>query len=315
MPRRRRIALIGDILHVMARGLDGQPIFSDDADRDAFLQILGRNLARATCTCYAWALMPNHYHLVLRPMDQDAGMLMRRLNGAYARYFNRRNKRQGYLFQDRYKSLATRDFSYFRELVRYVHLNPLRSGLVKNLDALARYQWTGHGAVMGGTDRPWQSVGDLLVRFGRTVPQARAVYQRFLEKGVSAESGKGPLAAAGFVSGSTTGKDEWIDDRVIGEAGRVRESINRVEREQTARKQRMRKRHSLDVIAGKTAAVYGIDVTGLQCRGRRNQSSMARSAFCHEARMVHGYMLYEIGAYLGISATAVASATRRFRNE
>lgn len=195
MPRKRRIAFTGDILHVMNRGLEGRPIFIDDADRLALLRILSVNLIRSTCVCYAWALMPNHFHLVLRPLDHHAGDCMRRISGSYARYFNKRHERRGYLFQDRYKSLATRDFFYFKELVRYVHLNPVRAKLVANLEALAEFEWTGHRAVLGLAEIPWQASRDLLARFGTSLTTARLAYKAFLADGVNVEAGHGPLAA------------------------------------------------------------------------------------------------------------------------
>ena len=90
----------------MARGIEGREIFAVDED-------------------YAWVLMSNHYHLLLRSSDEPIGTMMRRLNSRYARYFSKKYNRRGYLFQDRYKSIATQDQNYIEELVRYIHLNPV----------------------------------------------------------------------------------------------------------------------------------------------------------------------------------------------
>jgi REP element-mobilizing transposase RayT len=120
----------------MARGLDRELIFPDNVDRERMLQLVERHFIKFRCACYAWVLMDNHYHFVVRPLEPNLATAMRRINGAYARYFNKRHDRRGYLFGDRYKSLATQELDYLRELIRYVHLNPLRARIVDSIDSL-----------------------------------------------------------------------------------------------------------------------------------------------------------------------------------
>ena len=122
MARKARIHVPGVIQHIMSRGIEGKDIFADDEDRTTFLHILSESLSIAGHRCYAWVLLPNHYHLLLRSSEEPLGIMMCRLNSTYARYFSIKYNRRGYLFQDRYKSITTQDQNYVEELVRYIHL-------------------------------------------------------------------------------------------------------------------------------------------------------------------------------------------------
>jgi len=122
---------------------------------------------------YAWALMTNHAHILVRSGPRGLPGFMRRLLTGYAGSFNRRHRRHGHLFQNRYKSIVVEEDPYLLELVRYLHLNPLRAGVVPDLRALARYPWTGHSAVLGTVPRPWQATGEVLGQFARTPHRAR----------------------------------------------------------------------------------------------------------------------------------------------
>jgi hypothetical protein len=124
--------------------------------------------------------MPNHYHVLVRPADTDLGAVMRRINGAYARYFNKRHGRSGYLFGDRYKSIATQEYFYVRELIRYIHLNPVRGGTVRKLSHLARYLWSGHHDIISGSRFEWYNTDYVLSKFGKTKAASIKAYLKFL---------------------------------------------------------------------------------------------------------------------------------------
>ena len=129
MPRGPRLDASGILHHVMARGVDRQPLFHADQDRDDFVQRLAALATAEAWTVYAWALIPNHFHLLVRTDRRPLACTMRSLLSGYANAFNRRHQRTGHLFQNRYKSILCEDEPYFLELVRYLHLNPLRAGL------------------------------------------------------------------------------------------------------------------------------------------------------------------------------------------
>ena len=149
MPRQARLDAPGVLQHVMARGIERRKIFWDDKDRSSFLERLALILEETQTQCYAWALIPNHFHLLLRTGPTPLSKVMRRLMTGYAVTFNKRHKRSGHLFQNRYKSVVCEEDPYLLELIRYIHLNPLRAGLVEDLKELNKYPWTGHSAILG----------------------------------------------------------------------------------------------------------------------------------------------------------------------
>ena len=149
MPRQPRLDAPGLLQNVMARGIERRDIFKDDKDRKSFLVRLAVILEETKTQCYAWSLIPNHFHLLLRTGPTPLSKVMRRLMTGYAVTFNKRYKRSGHLFQNRYKSIVCEEDPYLLELIRYIHLNPLRAGLVDDLKKLDKYPWTGHSAILG----------------------------------------------------------------------------------------------------------------------------------------------------------------------
>jgi putative transposase len=148
MPPQARLDAPGLLQYVMARGIERKEIFKDNQDRQSFLERLAVILEKTQTQCYAWALIPNHFHLLLRTSLTPLSKVMRRLMTGYAITFNKRHKRSGHLFRNRYKSVVCEEDQYLLELIRYIHLNPLRAGLVKDLKELDRYPWTGHSAIL-----------------------------------------------------------------------------------------------------------------------------------------------------------------------
>jgi len=136
MPRQSRIDAPGALHHIICRGIERRKIFEDDVDRYNFIERLGGILSETKTSCYAWALIPNHAHILARTGDVPLSTVMRRLLTGYAVSFNRRHHRSGHLFQNRYKSILCQEDTYLLELVRYIHLNPLRAGLVSDLKQL-----------------------------------------------------------------------------------------------------------------------------------------------------------------------------------
>jgi putative transposase len=154
MPRQARLDAPGVLQHVMARGIERRKIFWDDKDRASFLERLALILEETQTQCYAWALIPNHFHILLRTGNTPLSTVMRRLMTGYAVTFNIRHRRSGHLFQNRYKSVVCEEETYLLELTRYIHLNPLRAKLVEDLKSLDKYQWSGHSAIIGRRKNP-----------------------------------------------------------------------------------------------------------------------------------------------------------------
>lgn len=170
MPRGPRVDFPGAVHHVYARGIEKREIFADDCDRMIFLERVGSNLNRWGMRCFAWALMPNHFHLLLRSNEGRLSSFMQCLMTGYSMYFNERHRRVGHLFQNRYKSPVVGKSAYFRDAVRYIHLNPLRSGIVRSMADLGNYFWTGHRRIVRGGFPEWQDLDDLQLEFGNGKP-------------------------------------------------------------------------------------------------------------------------------------------------
>ena len=149
MPRQPRLDAPGTLHHVMVRGIERTALFRDDRDRADFVSRLATLAETGLWVVYAWALLPNHAHLLVRTGPRPLGRNMRSLLTGYAGAFNRCHHRIGHLFQNRYKSIVCEEEAYLLELVKYIHLNPLRAGMVKSLEELDQYCWTGHAVLLG----------------------------------------------------------------------------------------------------------------------------------------------------------------------
>lgn len=129
---------------MIVRGIERRRVFESDRDREDFLARLEKIILEGKAKCFAWALIPNHAHILLRTGSTLLSKMMRRLLTGYAVSFNLRYERAGHLFQNRYKSIVCEEDSYLLELVRYIHLNAIRGGLVAGIEKLDRYPWSGH---------------------------------------------------------------------------------------------------------------------------------------------------------------------------
>lgn len=185
MARPLRLEFPGAVYHVTARGDRQEPIFENDLDRVAFIELLAREVSQQGWLLYAFCLMDNHYHLLLETPEPNLVRGMRRLNGVYAQAFNRRHGRAGHLLQGRYKAIVVDKDSYLPELCRYVVLNPVRAGAVASP---ADWHWSSYLPTAGKMARPrWLAIDRVLALFSPQHSQARRAYVRFVAEGV-----KGP---------------------------------------------------------------------------------------------------------------------------
>lgn len=203
MPRRARIDAPVALQHIIIRGIERKAIFRGDQDRQGFVDRLGHVLFDTSTPCFAWVLLSNHAHFLLRTGVVPIATGMRRLLTGYAQEFNRRYKRHGQLFQNRYKSVLCEEDPYLLELVRYIHLNPIRAGIVENLKELRGYRWSGHGALVGRVDQEWQDTDYVLGHFGKGEKEARRAYASFVSKGV--KQGRRPDLTGGGLLRSVGG--------------------------------------------------------------------------------------------------------------
>ncbi len=159
--------------HVRARGSARQRLFQADAEREDVVQRLARVAEAEALRVYAWALLPNHFHLLVRTGRHPLARSMRSLLTGYAGAVNRRSQRSGHVLQNRYKSVVCDEAVYLLELVRSLHLHPLRARSVANLEGLAKYAYSGHVALGGTRAYGWQDTAAVFTQFGRTRVRAR----------------------------------------------------------------------------------------------------------------------------------------------
>jgi REP element-mobilizing transposase RayT len=320
MPRKARIDAPGALHHIIVRGIERCQIFSDDRDRDNFLQRFADILTETETPCYAWALIPNHAHLLLKTGLTPIAMVMRRMLTGYAVYFNRRHRRHGHLFQNRYKSILCQEEPYFRELVRYIHLNPLRAKLIEDMNSLDKFSYCGHSAVVGKSIRDWQHVDYVLGFFDKKKTNARRAYRKFVQKGISQGkrfdlTGGGLVRSAGGWTMLGTLKKETAkvkgDERILGDGDFV-ETVLKEADEQLERRCRLRAEGvDLGQVAERVAAVMMIPIERVWEKNRQPQVVEARSLLCFWANKELKISMTELAKRLDKTQPAVSIAVSR----
>lgn len=320
MPRSGRIDAPGALHHIIFRGIDRRKIFQDDVDRDNFLDRLGRMLSETETPCFAWALIPNHAHLLIRTGTVSLSVVMRRLLTGHAVWYNRRYKRHGHVFQNRYKSILCQEEPYLLELVRYIHLNPMRAKVVRRLNDLDAYAYSGHSALMGEKERPWQDTDTVLRRFSDSIESARRRYRDFVSDGV--RRGRRDELVGGGLRRSLGG---WVsvralrkqgirmasDERILGDSDFVEQALMKAE-EELERKTRLKNEGvDLRAAAERAAALFEIPVEDVLRPSKSPIRAQARSVFCYWAVRELDHTASCIALYLGLTQPAISKAVAR----
>ena len=320
MPRKARIDAPGALHHVMARGIERRNIFTDNADCDDFLSRVENIIEESNTLCYAWSLVQNHFHLLLKTGNIPIATVMRRLLTGYVIRFNRRHSRNGHLFQNRYKSILCQKDVYLKELIRYIHLNPLRAGIVRDLEALDSYPYAGHSAIMGRCKREWQSVDSALSLFDTRLMRARRAYRKYVAAGVDQGKrwdlmGGGLIRSAGGWSGVRSLVKDGIffksDERMLGVSDFVENVLAEAD-EAMERKYALAAQgidlHRLIHLAADLVSIRPERIAG---PGKSRDLVKARSLICHWGASELGLTMTHLGATLGISVPTVSVAAKR----
>ncbi len=324
MPRGARLDAPGTLHHVMIRGLEGRDIFRDDEDRENFLSRLGRLAKRTGDRILAWSLMENHVHLLLFSGPSGLSTLMRRLLTGYAGWFNRKHGRIGHLFQNRYKSIICEEEPYLLELVRYIHLNPLRASSVRSLSELDSYPWSGHSVLIGRAWNDWQERDYVLRQFGKSRSKAMRAYRQFMEEG----KGKGrrpELVGGGLIrslgdwskvlSLRARGEQEEYDSRILGSGAFVRSILKEADEKLVRQMKSRRERGSADGIIKKMCREAKVREEELRGGGKRREVSLLRARIASLLCREMGISMAEAARKLGVGTSAIAMAIKKSEQE
>ena len=320
MPRQARIDAPGALHHIIIRGIKRQRIFTDDRDRDNFVDRLAAIVTETQTCCFAWALIPNHGHILLRTGHTPLATVMRRLLTGYAVSFNRRHRRHGHLFQNRYKSILCQEDTYLLELVRYIHLNPQRAKLVKSLTETDRYLYSGHSVLMGNVTRDFQDTDYVLRQFGKKVSTARKAYRAYVAKGIGQGRrpdlvGGGLIRSAGgwsMVKAMRRAQDHMkSDERILGD-GEFTHSVLEVAKERLEERYRLQAQgYDLGKVTNRVSAELGIDPEQVWSYGKQPLTVKARSLLCYWAVRKLGHSATGLSKRLGVSQPSVSISVKR----
>jgi REP element-mobilizing transposase RayT len=320
MPRQARIDAPGALHHIIVRGIEKRDIFNDNTDRKRFVQRLANILGESQTPCYAWALLPNHFHLLLKTSLTPIATIMRRLLTGHAVYFNRRHERSGHLFQNRYKSILCQEDNYLLELVRYIHLNPLRAGQISSLKKLDSYPYSGHSVLVGHYQNDWQSVDETLSLFGKKTPKARKRYRKFVKKGVT--QGRRPELVGGGLIRSVGGWQAFkaldrndvhlkSDERILGDSDFVEEVLKKAEEKRERKYQLEAEGFTVDRLANRVASIVGLKSEDVWKKGKHPQIVRARSLLCYWAVNELGMTATELARRIGLTQSAISQSVKR----
>ncbi len=289
MARPLRIIYPGAFYHVTSRGNEQKDVFKSQRDREKFLEYFASATERYGAVIHAYCMMSNHYHLLLETPEGNLSQIMRHINGAYTTYFNVKRKRAGHLLQGRFKAILVEADEYAAELSRYIHLNPLRVGIVAKPE---EYQWSSYRSYIGQIKVPdWQKTDFILGYFGKKEINARKKYRAFVDEMVGQEydspfrgtHGTAVLGTSGFVERVTAtylaGKEV---DRNVPEIRKYKAFPEPGE------------------IQMAVTSVMG------------HNEKLARQVSMYLCHKYSGKKLREIGKLFGVGETAIAEARRLF---
>lgn len=324
MPRQARLDAPGTLHHVMIRGIEGAQVFQDDQDRMDFISRLGRLLEKTGTQILAWVLMDNHVHLLIFSGHEGISKFMRCLLTGYAIRYNLKYHRRGYLFQNRYKSIVCEEEPYLLELVRYIHLNPLRAGVVKGLEELDRYPWSGHSVLIGRSKNGWQQREYVLRQFSEDRRRAILAYRRFMEEGKD-QGRRSELVGGGLIRSlggwsqvlSTRGNKERVehDARILGGGDFVADILREADKNLKRQLRLGERKASIDRVIRKMCSEAGVEEQEVRNGGQRRRVSKVRAGIAYYLSHELGMPMAEIARELGVCSSAIIKAVQKLESQ
>jgi len=291
MARKLRVEVEGGLYHLIARGNDRQDIFHSPEDRQKFLALLIKEKVRSPFFLYAYCLMTNHIHLLLERQTDTVGNIMQRVLGGYSRYYNGRYKHVGHVFQGRHKSILCQSDRYLGELVRYIHLNPVRARMVSLPED---YAYASHRAYLGLEQDDLVDVDPVLRLFGSKRETAREYFKAYVAAGIGAEYPEDfDSPAEGYILGSA----EFVDSTIhrIGDTPR-RRSEHRNKRERL---------FNASILVASVASVFGLSEDKFCGPEKSARAVLAKEVLILIGRE-HGAGVTELSLIAGVDTSNVS---------
>ena len=285
MARKPRIHYPGAVYHVILRGNGGQDIFYSQEDRYRLYILLQEGIERFGHRIHAFCLMPNHLHIVVQVGDIALSKIFQNVSFRYTRYINKKQKRIGHLFQGRYKALLIDADSYLLELVRYIHNNPLRAGMVLSPE---HYQWTSHRAYIGEESIPWLTTDWILSQFAKHKKRARQRFHEFCLTGIHEEHRQ--EFHKGTFEGRILGNDQFSENVLAGAEERFHPAL------------------SVEQLINIVCKQYKIDKRTIVAPGKQQPAAEARAVVSYLVQDAEKLSMTELGKYLRRDIAALSRA-------
>ena len=324
MPRQARLDAPGTFHHVIIRGIEKRKIVTDKVDQINFVSRMGEIAESTNTSIFAWSLLSNHAHIFLRSSEFGLSRYMRKLLTGYVGFYNRRHRRHGHLFQNRFKSIVCEEQPYFLELVRYIHLNPLRAGLVKTMEELDHYKWSGHGVLLGNAIHKWQNCDYVLNYFDQTEKAGTSLYRQFIYDGIN-QGYRPELVGGGLVRSlggwaevkalRRIGQHEASDERILGSSDFVETITSEAHRLARHQFNGEKQKREILMIVTKACAAENIELLHLQSGSRRSAIVRARKKIIKTLVIELGVSLAETARQVGVSTAAVSNTISRLETK
>lgn len=291
-----RIHFPGAIYHVVNRGNNKADIFFDDKDYNVFLKQLNEVKQSKDFDLYSYCLMPNHFHLLIEVNQQSLSKIMQCLLTAYVMYFNSRYKRVGHLFQSRYKAIVCGKEEYLLRLVRYIHLNPVRAKMVKNIND---YKWSSHQYYINKAGNKKLSVGKIFCYTGSSFSEGYKTYNNIMNEEYPEELEENFKKA---YKSRVLGSDNFVKKIVY-------ESMEPIVKKETLNKL------SLSEILNKILSKNKLSKDLFLSRSLSPLINKARKIFVFIAAKKHAYAPKEISDFIGRDVSVIRKYIREIEKE
>jgi len=294
MARQLRIEFEGAFYHITSRGNLRDRIFFDDKDKEIFLDILKRTKERYGYLLHAYALMDNHYHLLIETPKANISQIMQNINTSYTVYTNRKYQRSGHLFQGRFKGIIVDKDEYLMTLSRYIHLNSVRARIAQVPED---YRWTSYRAYTGDLIKgSLVDTADTLSYFSDKKSEAKKKYKAYVREGMSIEGRPFKDMEAGIILGSRKFKA-----RVMKYLDKIKVS------EELPQIKRLREQVPIDRILKTCCSYYGKNEEDLLKRGKDKRE---RQIAIYLSKILSGKKNIEIGSFFSIKGPATSGAIK-----